>query len=677
MSARMDRLLRPASIAVIGGGFWCTNVVAQCRKMGFKGPIWPVHPSRDEVSGEKAFRSIGDLPGAPDAVFVGVNRDATIGVLAELSARGAGGAVAFAAGFAEAEAETGDGRALQSALVEAAGEMPVLGPNCYGFINYLDGVLLWPDQQGGKRVDQGVAIVTQSSNIAINMTMAARGLPLAYVVTAGNQAQTGMAEIGTGLLDDPRVTALGLHIEGVGDLAAFEALARRASFMGKPVIVLKVGKSAAAQVATVSHTASLAGSEAGANALFRRLGMARASSISAFLECLKLAHIVGPLPSNRIASMSCSGGEASLMADMAEPLGLVFPALDAAQTSGLRDALGPKVSLANPLDYNTYIWPDTNRMAATFTAMMQGDLALGIVVLDFPRGDRCSDADWAHVVEAVAHTAEASGKRMAILASLPETLPEHWSEEIAARGIVPLSGMAEGLEAVALCAGFGVPDPVPLMIPYSNGPADTLSEAASKSLLAAHGVPLPGAAQARSPDGAAREAAALGFPVVLKGEGFAHKTEAGAVVLGLSNEVSVREAAARMGCDTFLVEQMVTGTLAELLVGITVDAAHGYVLTLGAGGQLTEVMKDTAHLLVPARAEEIRAAIMSLNIAPILKGYRGQPGADINAIVDVVLAVQDCVVQAGGAIVEAEVNPLLALPDGAIAVDALIRKEIR
>ncbi|MDH5798247.1 MAG: CoA-binding protein, partial [Paracoccaceae bacterium] len=225
MSGRLDRLFRPASIAVVGGGFWCENVIRQCRKMGYEGPIWPIHPTRDTLADERCFRAVAELPSAPDATFVGVNRQATVGVVNDLSEMGAGGAVCFAAGFAEAEAEAEDARELQAGLVAAAGPMPILGPNCYGFINYLDGALLWPDQQGGRRVEKGVAIVTQSSNIAINMTMQARGLPLAYVVTAGNQAQTGLAEIGAGLIADPRVTALGLHIEGVGDVGALERLA--------------------------------------------------------------------------------------------------------------------------------------------------------------------------------------------------------------------------------------------------------------------------------------------------------------------------------------------------------------------------------------------------------------------------------------------------------------------
>ncbi len=162
---------------------------------------------------------------APDASFIGVNRELTIDIVRQLRDRGAGGAVCFASGFSESEAEAEGGTQLQARLIEAAGEMPVLGPNCYGFINYLDGALLWPDQHGGARVERGVAILTQSSNIAINMTMQRRGLPLAFVITAGNQAQTSQAAMAMAMVADPRITAIGLHIEGVGSVRELEALA--------------------------------------------------------------------------------------------------------------------------------------------------------------------------------------------------------------------------------------------------------------------------------------------------------------------------------------------------------------------------------------------------------------------------------------------------------------------
>lgn len=675
MRPGLERLFRPKSIAVVGGGAWCANVIRRCREIGFAGPIWPVHPERDEIAGEAAFRDIADLPAAPDASFIGVNRRATIGVVAALRARGAGGVVCFAAGFSEARDEAADGPELQAQLLAAAGDMALIGPNCYGFVNYLDGAALWPDQHGGSRCTRGVAIVTQSSNIAINMTMQKRGLPIAYIVTAGNQAQTGFAEIGEALLADPRVTALGLHIEGIGDLRAFERLVATARGLGKPVVALKVGRSDQARAATVSHTASIAGSDAGSRALFARLGVAQVGTIPEFMESLKLLHVVGPLGSNRIASLSCSGGEASLMADLAVDHDLTYPPLNETQRQGLRAALGPMVKLANPLDYNTYIWPRIEAMAATFTAMMDPSLALGMVVLDFPRADRCDATDWDNVIEAVRRTRLASGVPMAIVASLPENMPEDIAERLVAMGIAPLCGMAEALAAAEIAAQFGrVPAPAePLLLPRVPRDTTVLTEAEAKAALAAFGVVVPKSDRATSAQAAANAAARIGFPVVLKGEGIAHKTEAGAVALDLADGQAVLDAAGTMQAKGYLVEEMISGAVAELLVGVVLDPAHGYVLTLGAGGILTELMADTTSLLIPAPPQAIEAALRTLRLFPLLQGYRGKPGADLAALIQAVMAVQACVLAQHGTIAEVEVNPLLCGISRAVAADALIR----
>lgn len=672
MARSLGRLLRPRSIAVVGGGAWCANVIEQCDKIGFKGPIWPVHPTRSDLGGRKAMARVEDLPEAPDATFIGVNRDATVDVVGRLRAMGAGGAICFASGFREAEAELGGGSALQDRLLAAAGEMPIIGPNCYGLLNYLDGAALWPDQHGGIAVERGVAIITQSSNMAINLTMQTRGVPLAYVVTAGNQAQTGIADIGQALLSDDRVTALGLHIEGIGDLRAFEALADAARRLGKSVVALKVGASDQARAAAISHTASLAGSDAGARALLRRLGIGQVHSLAGFLEALKLLHVTGPLSSARIGSMSCSGGEASLMADSALGTCLEFPALSAPQRTALREALGPKVALANPLDYHTYIWGDGAALEACFSAMMLGDLGLGVVVIDFPRPDRCSAADWDLVIEAVASTQAKHGKPVALLASLAENMPELVATSLIERGIVPLCGLVEGIEAIATAADIGgmtVADEQ-LLLPHPACRTLTLDEAEAKAALAHFGLLVPDAKGADQPDAAATVASDIGFPVVLKGTGIAHKTEAGAVALNLWNADAVRTAAMAMATERFLVEEMITGAVAELLIGVVLDPAHGYVLTLAAGGTLTEVLRDSQSLLVPATADAVRAALDQLRCAALLKGYRGAPAADIDAIVDAVMSVQAYV--AAHRPQEVEINPLLCCPDRAIAADALI-----
>ncbi|WP_343080308.1 acetate--CoA ligase family protein [Ostreiculturibacter nitratireducens] len=676
MTRDLSRLFRPRSIAVVGGGAWGKAIVDQCRKMGFSGEVWPVHPTAAEVGGVPAFRSVADLPEGPDASFIGVNRHATLDVLSQLRDRGAGGATCFASGFAEAEAEDAAGRDLQRQLLDAAGHMPILGPNCYGFINALDGALLWPDQHGLARTERGVAIATQSSNIAINLTMQRRGLPIAYAVTAGNQAQTGLAQIGAGLIEDPRVTALGLHVEGFSDLHAWEALSARARDLGKPVVILKVGRSEQARAATVSHTASLAGGDAGAQALIDRLGFARVGSLPEFLETLKLLNFTGPLASNRIASISCSGGEASLAADTAHGRGVTFPPLNEAQRNGLRAALGPMVALANPLDYHTYIWRDTERMTDAWAAMMDPSLALTMLIVDFPRADRCDPADWNCTIEAALAAKARTGGNVAMVATLPELMPEEVAARLAAGGVVPLNGLSDAIAAAEVASRLGqaFAASLPLLVPSPTASARLVPEAEAKTRLAAQRLPVPRSERAGSPEAAAEAAIRIGFPVVLKGEGFAHKSEAGAVRLNLSTPEAVAEAARAMAATGFLVEEMVTGTVAELLIGVVKDPAHGFVLTLAAGGTLTELLADSTSLLLPVGPSEIDAALSRLRVARLLDGWRGGQIADRAAIRDAVLAIQSYVVDNADRVEEVEVNPLLCLPDRAVAADALIRE---
>ena len=667
---RLARLFNPGSIAVVGGGAWGGEVIRQCQKIGFAGEIWVVHPTRDDVAGLTPYRAITDLPGAPDAVFIGVNRHATVEAVQALADIGSGGAICFASGFREAVHEVSDGDDLQKALLAAAGDMPIIGPNCYGFLNYLDGVALWPDQHGGLPTDSGVALIAQSSNVAINLTMQARGLPLAYVVTVGNQAQTGLSEIGKTLLANPKVTALGLYIEGIDDLGELIALAQVARDLGKAIVALKTGQSEQAQQAAISHTASLAGSDAGANALFDRLGIGRVSSLSAFLETLKLLHVVGPLEAPRIASMSCSGGEASLMADMAHGSEVIFPPLTQEQRAVLRETLGPIVSLSNPLDYHTFIWGDEDAMAATFAAMMSEEVALGVVILDFPRPDRCTSPDWELVLNAVARAQGQAGRPIAVLSSLVENMPETVAHRLVGQGVLPLCGMAEAVEAIAVAARVGKGPSCEVFVPPTVALAIVLSEAQAKLALASYGLALPRSLRLASSAELPAVAKQLSFPLVLKGEGVAHKTDAGAVVVGINDEAALLAAAKAMPATSFLVEEMILDTTVELLIGIILDPAHGYVLTLAAGGTLTEILNDSASVILPVTGQQVLDALARLRIAPLLDGYRGAAPVNKDAIVDAVLAVQSYVLAETP--FEIEINPLMCGPDGAVAADALI-----
>ncbi|RWP35849.1 MAG: CoA-binding protein [Mesorhizobium sp.] len=682
---KLERLLRPRTIAVFGGA-QAAAVVAQSINMGFAGEIWPVHPTKDEVAGHKAYRSVADLPGAPDAAFVGVNRHLTIEVVKALAERGAGGAVCFAAGFLETEAYDDHGERLQAELVAAAGQMPIIGPNCYGLINYADGALLWPDQHGGIRLAEGgrgVAIITQSSNIAINMTMQKRGLPIAFLMTAGNQAQTGLSEMALGLIEDDRVTSLGLHIEAFDSVAGFERLAARARELKKPIIAMKVGRSEQARQATVSHTASLAGSDAASGAFLKRLGIARVDSIPAFIEALKLLHVTGPLPGYRLSSMSCSGGEASVMADSAEGRWVNFPALTDAHRAHVKSTLGPLVAVANPLDYHTFIWNNEPAMTATFTAMVSGGFDLSMLVLDFPRPDRCSDTDWWTTLRAFESALKTNKAQGAIVSSLPENLPEEYTAGLMGRGMVPLFGISEAMDAAQAAAFIGwawrAPQAQPIDTSASGAPAGahvTPDEAEAKARLIEAGLPVPSGERAGNAVEAVISSMALGFPVALKALGVTHKSELGAVRLNLRDAESVSTAAHDLDAlgTGLYVERMVRDGVAELLVGFTRDPMFGAVMTLGTGGVLVELLRDSVTLMLPATRDDIEAALRGLKLFPLLEGYRGRPKADLAAAIDAISGIAAFVQQNAGEIEELDINPLIvcAQGKGAWIADALL-----
>ena len=652
---KLDRLLWPKTLAVLGGG-WAETVAAKARAAGGV-DVWPVHPHRSEMAGISTVRSLADLPAAPDAAFLGINRDATLPMVRELAAMGAGGAVLFASGWAE----SGDAD-RQAALVEAAGDMPVLGPNCYGLLNYLDGIAIWPDEHGGRLVERGVGIITQSSNIAINLTMQARGLPIGMVACLGNAAQVSLANLARAMLSDDRITALGLHMEGMGDAAALAAVVEEAHATGRGTVILKGGRSAKGIVAAASHTASLAGESAVSEAFLRRIGAVQVRSPAELVEALKVAHVHGPIRPRRIVSMSCSGGEAGLVADLADDIGLDLPPPDPSAAKTLATDLGPLVTISNPFDYHTFIWGDRHRMARTFETMATGYDA-GIVVIDPP--DRTDASSFEPAAEAIV---DASGPvPLFPVASLPENLSETRAASLLERGMCALGGLETALSVLAAHARAGVPDgwrPIPA---GAVRPTRLLPEHEAKALIEGS-VPVPRGVSAPDLQTLAATAAHLVRPLALKGLGLAHKTEASAVRLGV-HDVSTE--APMDGVDGYLAEEMVEGV--ELLVGLCRDPVHGVALTLGWGGTLTELMADTATLVAPVAAPEIDAALATLKVDALLRGHRGMPSADRTAAVGAILALHDLFLERP-AWEELEVNPLMVGSKRAVAVDVLLRE---
>ena len=689
MSAdRLARLLRPRSLAIVGGKA-AEEAVRQCRALGFAGPIWPVNPKRAEMGGLPCYAGMAALPEAPDAVFIAAPAPATIALAGELA--GVGGAICYAADFAE----SGEvGQALQAELLAAANGVPLIGPNCYGMLNLFDRMALWPDQHGCLPIacGKGVAIISQSGNLALNFTMQTRGLPIGYVISVGNCADVTPADLIEALIKDERVSAIGLHLEGLGSVARFSEACLAARAAGVPLVALKTGASAKGAALTLSHTSSLAGADALCDALFARYGVARAHDPASFLETLKLLHVAGPLRGRRITSASCSGGEASLTADLAERVGLETPDFPPATQAELEAVLGPRVNVANPLDYHTYIWGDEAAQTACFAGMLGADFEASLLILDFPRADRCTGADWdvtiaAYLAAVRAHPAPKGTVRI-LASSLAENLPEAVATQLIAEGILPAGGLSEALQAITAAAGIGeawsrpAPAALPESPPLLSSEPKTWDEVRSKAALSAHGVPVPRGrllTLAELEAVCSDEAAPLPapFPLVLKAVGadLAHKTELGGVALGLSSRADLLVAARRMAGlgGTYLIEEMVGGTVAELIVGVGRDPQFGLFMTLGAGGIFVELLRQVEQVLLPASRAEIESALARLPLHSVLAGYRGRTGCEMPALVDAIEAVAAFAMAHGAGLEELDVNPLLALPKGAVAVDALIR----
>ncbi|MDP9463397.1 MAG: acetate--CoA ligase family protein [Actinomycetota bacterium] len=667
--ADLRRLLAPRSIAVVGGAP-AERVVRQCLKVGFVGPIWPVHPTRTEMAGVACLPTLDALPEVPDAVFLGVNRHATVEAMATLRSIGAGGAVCYGSGFAESgEAD------LQRDLLDAAGDLPFFGPNCYGFVNTFDRVALWPDEHGMGIFDRGVAIVSQSGNVAVNLTFQQRGLRLGTIISVGNQASVGMEDCVSAFLDDSRITAIGLFLEAVRDPQHFATVARRAHAQGVPIVALQTGRSAAGAAIATSHTGSMSGRAAAYDALFTRYGVATVTTPAEMLETLKLLDNGGRLSGRRIVSMSCSGGEASLVADLSEHGTLRFEPFTHQHKHRIESTLTELVTVSNPFDYHTFMWGDREAISRCFTAVMDGPQDATVLVLDAPPSPDNDPSSWVLAADALADAAESTGHRAVVVATMAECLNEQLRTHIIGRGLTPLLGLSEGLAALQAAAIVGgrcdsAHDPV--IVP---GHTRLVDEAEAKARLAALGVEVPAGKVVSAAD-VESAAAEIGYPVTLKALGLAHKSETDAVKVGLGDTDALADAMAAMpAADNYLIEATVTDVVAEVLVAVRRDPPIGWLVSLGFGGVMTEVWGDVTHLLAPVTDDDVRLALTTLRSYPLLTGFRGRPAADIDALASLVVTLTEAVV--GTSVVEVELNPVLVGQRGAVAVDALWLEEAK
>ncbi|MEM8812128.1 MAG: acetate--CoA ligase family protein [Pseudomonadota bacterium] len=673
----LHRLLNPKSIAFFGGQ-WASIAADQCRRLGFAGSIWQVNPKRAAAGEPGFFADVASLPEAPDAAFVAVSRAATVELLPELRARDVGGLVCFASGFEEVGDE--EARSLSDRLLRDSGDLPFIGPNCYGFINFFDRASLWPDEIAYRPAEKGVAFISQSGTITITVAHNRRSLPLGYAISAGNQTQVTVDDLMLHMAADDRITAIGLYLEGIKDPERFIETVEQVRAAGKPIALVKAGRTEAAAQAALTHTGSLSGSDAVFNALCERLGIARCETLAELCETLKLFHQAGPLAGDKVLVLGASGGDMVMAADKAAGTGLDLAPLPPATEGDLRTLYGDRVVYSNPFDTHIYSWYDHEALAYQFRALSAAGYDALAYMLDVPDPAECDPAAFVEAIKIYLRETKRSGQVACLLSSLPETIPEPVRELMLEAGATPLQGLGEGLFALDAAARIGVSWRAGGTVRLVPGTSDgrLLSEAEGKGILKGAGLPVPDG-RITSPLQAVSLATEIGFPVALKisAASVAHKTEAGGVFLNLPDEAAVGEAArtlSRIG-DEVLVERMIDDGVAELLIGIRSDPQFGLTLVLASGGILTELLKDAETLLFPIDAETVGSALRRLTVWPLLEGFRGKPAGDVAAVIETVLAVAAFAEARAGTLADLEINPLIVRPTGCgVAVaDVLMR----
>ena len=682
------RLLKPRHIAFIGGRY-AIIAINEARRRGFDGEMLAVNPTRTDLVGVECVASIEDLPVAPDAVYLAIPADNVVDALRSLSVIGAGGVVCFSAGFKEA-----GNTQKEKDLVDATGDMALIGPNCYGIINYIDNSALWSFEHGGWSPGYGAAIITQSGMFSSDITMSQRSLPLAYMVSAGNQAVLGPEDFLEFFAEDPAVRAIGLHLEGLQNIPKFESAALKALSKGKPVVVLKTGSSTIGSELTVSHTGSLSGSAELYEAFFQRVGIISVTNPSQFLETLKLLCIVGAPKGKRVAGFTCSGGGATMLADHAERIDLVFPVVDPKQENDLSALLPDIATVSNPLDYTTPIWGQAEMTYPVFAkaiSAIEADTA--VLLQDYPAAGLDSSKSF-YRADAIAFAEATTEKGLPaiICATLPENMDLETRQLLISKGVAPMQGIHETLNAIQDSANWKEarsyilsekPEHLLRAIPSSE--KRVLPESEGKDWFKRNSFNVP-EGKIVSAQQLGKAANAVGYPVALKmiSRRLAHKTEAGAVILNLKDEDSLRLAAAKMKSDVaaydakavsdlFLVEAMSPNPLAELIINFRQDPQFGAALVLGSGGVLVELLADSATLLLPTRPVEIIRVLKSLRVGRLLEGFRGRPAADIEQVATEIYKLSVTYQKNMKTIAEIEINPLFVYQAEVSAIDVLIQ----
>ena len=686
----IQALLRPDSIAVIGATADANKLNGRplhyLRRDGFQGRIYPVNPNYEEVIGMRCYPDVDSLPEAPDMAIVAVAARRVVDTVEALGRKGTRAAIVFGAGFAEMGEE---GLRLELELLAAARKtgIRICGPNNLGVINAFDGVTATFSQYAFDPPIAGpVAFVSQSGAFGTGIAALARnrGVGFGYFVNTGNEVDITLTEVLEGLLDDDRIKVAAAYLEGLKNPESLLRLADKAIRLGKPLVVTKVGRKAAGIRAAASHTGALAGEDAVFDGVVRQHGIIRARNEEHMLDLVS-AFSTCSIPDGRgVAIVTQSGGAAALLADRAEDLGLDVPVLGPDIQARLRDVIPPFGMPGNPVDLTAQFIAEPEILTKSVQITME-DPAVHTAVIWFQLMHVFADA----LVDALSELKRTVTKPFVAcwLAAPPAAL-----ERLREEGICVIGATEPAIDIIAGLVTFGETRKRLLKAPRPNVPASWLANdgavlplpsMAARSLLVELGIPLVEAEVATNAAEAGAAAAHLGLPVAIKVESLdvLHKSDAGGVKLGLNSLDEVKTATDEIiaavtrydstaRIDGVLVQPMASpGT--ELVIGMRRDSMFGPIIMLGLGGIFVEALKDVAFARAPVLRGDVPLMIDSLQGKAIFDGVRGQPPVNAEALTGVLVALSQLALE-HPEIIEIDLNPVFASPDGLVAVDWLV-----
>lgn len=696
----VQSLLNPRSVAIVGASEKVgpgSNALKALEFVGYEGEIFLVNPRTPELFGRKTYASLEDIPHQVDAVFVAVQAEAVLDVTQQAARKGAGALAILSSGFGETE----DGKEAQRELARIceANDIAVCGPNCLGLLNFVGKSALFGTSLPDSVARGGVAAIVQSGSIGIAILNSARGLGLSYLITTGNEAVTSASDYIEAVIDDPNVTTILVFAEQIKKPAAFMNALRRARQVGKPVVVLKSGRSQSGKAAVMAHTGAVAGSDEACDAALLAANAMQVHSLDDLIETALLASKIKTPPSGcALGGLSLSGGEIALVLDAAEELGIEFAPLDAALPT-VKKLLPPFAHLANPLDLTwAGLYDPAVAQGCAEAIASQANVGMLVLLQDAPSGLGLQQATrYSKLLESVGKGAAAANIPLVALSNLSDQ-PHTALQATADRLNVPyLRGTRTALGAMSryLAWAAGAQQATPVSSSAVRDAAKAAlgrlsserlpAEHEAREALRSYGVQGPREQFVSTPQEAAAAARKIGFPVVLKGlvENMLHKSDAGLVKVGLSSESQVNEAAESMLATVvklpdakfmgFLVQSKVA-SVHEIFVGARVDRDFGPIIVVGAGGVQVELYKDVAIRLAPVSEESARQALAATQVSKLLGGFRGAPVADIAAVARTVSAVSQFIVDFADRLSEVEINPLAVLAEGqgCVALDCVV-----